>query len=409
MTTATTTNAQITRTRGKDSPKPAPQRQVATDALTATVLQEDLKRGLAIVSHAAASKSTLPVLSHVLIASAGANRLKISATNLEIGIVVVVAAQVTGAGAITLPAKLLADVVGGLPNASIALEMDRRTQSVHLACGRFEATIKGIDAEEFPVIPTIAECAVNARFTPEALCSAIAQVAFAASTDDTRPILTGVRLRLRDALASFVAADSFRLAFRDITLDTPVIAAQEVVVPARALAVFGKVLADADGVVELLIDDSGNRLVVRTDEVELITRCIDGRYPDADKYLTLSGTWMLEIDRKELTRAVKLATCFATASANVVRLTSVPIDKDQGTLTISANATEVGNNTSEHTITLRGPGGQVALNVSFLADGIAAIATPTIAIHVTSAQQPVVLKGVGDETFTYVTMPMTVR
>jgi DNA polymerase-3 subunit beta len=408
MTTTTTTNAQTTRTRGKDSPKPAPL-PVAADTLTVTVLQEDLKRGLAIVSHAVAGKSTLPVLSHVLIASAGANRLKISATNLEIGIVVVVAAQVACAGAITLPAKLLADVVGGLPNGSIALEMDRRTQSVHLACGQFEATIKGIDAEEFPVIPTIADRAANARFTPEALCSAIAQVAFATSTDDTRPILTGVRLRLRDALASFVAADSFRLAVRDITLDAPVVAAQEVVVPARALAVFGKVLADADGVVELLIDDSGNRLVVRTDEVELITRCIDGRYPDADKYLALSGTWVLEIDRKELTRAVKLATYFATASANVVRLTSVPIDTDQGTLTISANAAEVGNNTSEHTIALCGPGGQVALNVSFLADGIAAIATPTIAIHVTSAQQPVVLKGVGDETFTYVTMPMTVR
>ncbi len=288
MTTAPTTRT--TRSRSKTTPESTPPRQATADALTATVLQADLKRGLAIVSHAVATRSSLPVLSHVLLASAGPNQLRISATNLEIGIVVMVAAQVASAGAIALPAKLLADVVGGLPNGPIALAMDRRTQSVQLACGHFEATIKGIDAEEFPAIPSITDRAANARFTPEALCSAIAQVAFAASTDDTRPILTGVRLRLRDTLASFVAADSFRLAFRDITLDAPVLAAQEVVVPARALAVFGKVLADADGLAELLIDDSGDRLLVRTDEVELITRCIDGRYPDADKYLALSSS-----------------------------------------------------------------------------------------------------------------------
>jgi DNA polymerase III subunit beta len=407
MTTTTTTRT--SRSRNKTTPESAPQRQATADALIATVLQPDLKRGLAIVSHAIATRSSLPVLSHVLLASAGPNQLRISATNLEIGIVVMVAAQVSSAGAIALPAKLLADVVGGLPNGPIALSMDRRTQSVQLACGHFEATIKGIDFEEFPTIPSITDRAPNARFMPEALCSAITQVAFAASTDDTRPILTGVRLRLRDTLASFVAADSFRLAFRDITLDAPVLAAQEVVVPARALAVFGKVLADADGLAELLIDDSGNRLLVRTDEVELITRCIDGRYPDADKYLALSSTTVLEIDRKELTRAVKLATYFAATSANAVRLSSAPNGEQQGTLTIRANGAEVGNNTSEHTIALRGPGDQVALNVSFLADGIAAIATPTIAIYINSAQQPVVLKGVGDESFTYVTMPMTVR
>src|SRR5581483_3061330 len=170
---------------------------------------------------------------------------------------------------------------------------------------------------------------------------------------------------------------------------------------------LGKLLADVDGTVELLVND--NYVIFRTDEVELIARCIDGTYPAVDRYLNPASSTVVELSTKELARAVKLASFFAATSANTVRLQLSPAADSAGQLVISANASEVGQNSSAHDVTIRGAGGAVALNVTFLADAIDAICTPTIAIHYNTPQQPIVLKGVGDETYTHVAMPMTIR
>jgi DNA polymerase-3 subunit beta len=427
MTTAPTTIATPPRSRKKPvAIAPAP----SIAALQVSVLQEHLKRALAKAQHAVAPKSTLPVLSHVLLVADGSH-LAISATNLEVGIVATIAAQVTRPGAITLPAKLLSDVVAGLPNETITIVMDTRTQRVQLTCGAFEANINGMAAEEFPTIPTLATWTPTATFAPEALCSAISQVAFAAGSDDTRPVLTGMRIKLAGMVASFAAADGFRMAFRTIALERAVTHDQQVVVPARAMTTLGKVLSDVDGAVEQRIDQDS--VIFRADGVELVARCIDGAYPTIDRYLNLTFGTVLEIETKELARAVKLAAFFATSSSNVVRLQLARTDTG-GQLTVSANAAEVGDNCSAHAATIHGTGGTatipylcplpfrlahaatihgtggtVALNAAFLADGIAAIATPQIAIHYTTAQQPIVLKGIGDETYTHVAMPMTVK
>ena len=374
-------------------------------AMATSVLQEHLKRALAKALQAVASKSTLPVLGNVLLVAEGSH-LTISATNLEVGIVATIAAQVTHPGAITLPAKLLSDVVAGLPNETITLVMDARTQRVQLTCGAFAANINGMAAEEFPTIPTLATQTPTATFAPEALCSAISQVAFAAGSDDTRPVLTGVRINLTGTVASFAAADGFRMAFRTIALETAVAHDQQVVVPARAMATLGKVLTDVDDAVEQRIDQDS--VIFRADGVELVARCIDGTYPAIDRYLNLAFGTVLEIETKELARAVKLAAFFATSSANIVRLQLAHADTG-GQLTVSANAAEVGDNSSTHAATIHGTGGTVALNATYLADGIAAIATPQVAIHYNTAQQPIVLRGIGDETYTHVAMPMTVK
>jgi len=405
ITTPTTASSTTTSTRSrKKAVDPVPASSIA--ALQVSVLQERLKRALAKALHAVAAKSTMPILGHILLVAEGSH-LSISATNLEIGMVVNVAATVARPGAIALPAKLLSDVIGSLPNEPISILMDARAMSVTLSCNAFEATIKGMVAEEFPRIPTIATRAPAATFAPEALCSTVSQVAFAAACDETRPVLTGMRIKLAGAVASFAAADSFRIAFRTIALEAAVATPAEVVVPARAMTTLGKVLSDVDGVVEQLVDD--DYVIFRTDELEMVARCIDGAYPAIDRYLNLAFGTVLEIETKELARAVKLASYFASTSANIVRLQLTAGADGAGKLTISANAAEVGGNTSAHDATIRGSGGTVALNVRFLADGIDAISTPMIALHYTTPQQPIVLTGVGDETYTHVAMPMTVR
>ena len=158
------------------------------------VLQENLQRGLAHVARAVATKSTLPVLGNILLAT-DRGQLKLAATNLEIAITCWIGCQIEGEGAITVPARLLTDFVGIL-NDRVTLQVDARTQALSIRCARAKATIKGVDAEDFPIIPTVDDHTPSARLEPELLREVISQVVFAAATDDSRPVLAGVQVRI---------------------------------------------------------------------------------------------------------------------------------------------------------------------------------------------------------------------
>jgi DNA polymerase-3 subunit beta len=372
-------------------------------------LQENLKRGLAIVGHAVAGKSTLPVLSNILIAS-DEGRLKLAATNLELGITCWIGAKIEDEGATTVPAKLLADVVGGLPNDKISLELDSRTQTLNLTCASYETNIKGIEADEFPIIPTIADDEPAVSFPPELLREAIDQVAFAAATNDTRPVLAGVLMRLKGSTATFAAADGFRLSVRTIELPEPVREPQDVIVPARALLELGRIIGDVEGNVEVTITPSGGQILFHTQSMDLVSRLIDGKFPDFERTLPAQSATRTVLDRQELLKAVKLASYFAVASANNVKLTIEPGGElSPGKLTISANASEVGDNKGTLDGMIHGEGGQLALNVRFLAEAVNAIKTPQIALETQTPQHPGVFKPVGADGYIHVLMPMTVR
>jgi DNA polymerase-3 subunit beta len=372
-------------------------------------LQENLKRGLSIVGHAVAGKSTLPVLSNILLATDD-GRLKLAATNLEIGITCWIGAKIEGEGAVTVPAKLLSDVVGSLPNDKISLTLDARTQTLNLICGRFETNIKGIESEEFPVIPTIADRAPAASFPPELLREAIDQIAFAAANDDTRPVLTGVLLRLKSNRATFAAADGFRLAQKVIELPEPAAEQHELIIPARALAELARIAGDAEGTVDLTITPGGSQALFHTENIDLVSRLIDGKYPDIERVIPTSHMTRTVLETVELAKAVKLSSYFANASANIVRLTMESGgDLGPGTLTISANAAEVGDNKGAIDGMVHGEGGQIALNVKFLAEAISAIKTPQVAVETQTAQNPAVFRPVGAEGYVHIVMPMTVR
>ncbi len=372
-------------------------------------LQENLKRGLATVSHAVAGKSTLPVLSNVLLATDG-GRLKLAATNLEIGITCWLGAKVENEGAITVPAKLLSDVIGGLPNDKVTLTLDARTQTVKIECARFTTNIKGIEAEEFPTIPTVADRDPAVSLPPEVLREAIDQVAFAAATDDSRPVLTGVLVRLRDSTAVFDSADGFRLARRIVALPEPVAAAQEFIVPARALSELARIIGDAEDQVSLTVTPGGSQVLFHTGTTELVSRLIDGRFPDFERIIPTSYVTRTILDTQELTKAVKLASFFATASQNIVKLTIEPGGAmGPGRLVISANAAEVGDNTGELDAMVHGDGGQIALNVKYLSDALGAIKTAQIALETQTPQSPGVFRPVGQDGYIHIIMPMSIR
>jgi DNA polymerase-3 subunit beta len=372
-------------------------------------LQENLKRGLAIVSHAVAGKSTLPVLSNILIAT-DEGRLKLAATNLEVGITCWIGAKIEEEGAVTVPAKLLTDVVGGLPNDKINLVLDARTQTLNLTCARFEANIKGIEADEFPVIPTIADREPTASFPPDLLRETVDQVAFAAATDDTRPVLAGVLMRLKGKSATFAAADGFRLAMRTIELPEPVAEPQDVIVPARALLELARIIGDVEGNVEVTVTPSGGQVLFHTESTDLVSRLIEGRYPDIERIIPASFVTRTVLETQDLTKAVRLASYFATASSNIIRLTiESGGDLGPGKLTISANAAEVGDNKGVLDGMVHGEGGQIALNVKYLGEALSAIRTPQVALETQTPQNPGVFKPVGADGYIHIVMPMTVR
>ena len=372
-------------------------------------LQENLKRALATVGHAIPSKSTLPVLSNVLL-SADAGRLKLAATDLELAISCSLSARIETAGAVTVPARLLSDYVGALPNEPLALSLDVRTQTLALDCARFAASIKGIEAEEFPLIPTLTDREATTQLPAKLLREVIGQVAFAAATNDTRPILAGVLIRLNDKNATFAAADGFRLAVHTVELPQPLTEPLEVVVPARALIELARVICDVEGSVTITVTPSGGQIVFSTDTLELVARLIDGRYPDIERIIPSRSATRTVLERPALLKAIKLARLFASASFNIVRLTFAPsADGASGKLTISANAAEVGDNTGVLEARISGEGGQIALNVAFLADAINAIPTPQIALETQTPQSPGVLKPVDGAGATQIIMPMTVR
>jgi DNA polymerase-3 subunit beta len=381
-----------------------------TTALKATVQQEALKRGLRITGHAVAEKSTLPVLGNILLAADGQNRLKLTATDLQIGITVWLEAGVQEEGSITVPAKLLTDVVGSLPNETITLTMDSHAQSISLTCGLFEANIKGIDADEFPVVPSIAAAdAHHTSFAAADLRAVAEQVAIVAATDDSRPVLTGVLMRLKDSTATFVASDGIRLAVRTLTLLAPISRPLEVIIPAQALRDMRRISGDAETIAVAVSTERG-QIMFRAGEVELITRLIDGTFPNYERILPRRHTTRAVLETLEFGRAVKLASYFAAASANVVRLTLEP-GGAQGSsrLMISANAADVGGHTGEVDGTIQGEGGQIALNVALLAEAIATIATPQIALEIQTPLHPAVFTPIGAEGYVHIMTPMTVR
>jgi DNA polymerase-3 subunit beta len=374
-----------------------------------TCLQENLKRGLATVSHAVAGKSTLPVLSNVLLATDG-GRLKLAATNLEVGITHWIGAQVQEEGAVTVPAKLLADVVGGLPNDKVTLTLDVRTQTVNVQCGRFTSNIKGIEADEFPTIPTIADKEPAASLPPDVLREAIDQVAFAAATDDSRPVLAGVLVRLRDNRLYLAAADGFRLATRVVNLPEPVAQHTEFIVPARALSELARIAGDAEGPVTITVTPGGSQVLFHTENTELVSRLIDGKFPDVERIIPQQFATRTVLETSDLAKAVKLASYFANASQNVVKLTMEPGGElGPGRLVISANAAEVGDNTGELDGMVHGEGGQIALNVKYLAELLGSVKAAQIALETQTPSSPGVFKPVGQDGYIHIIMPMSIR
>jgi DNA polymerase III subunit beta len=371
-------------------------------------LQENLAKGLAIVGRAVATRSTLPVLSNILLQS-DEGRLRLSATNLEIGINCWIGARVTEEGSITVPARLLTEFVNSLPPGQIDMDLSERTQTLNLKCARFEANIKGIEAGEFPDVPTAQSIGAGEHLQSKAdvFRRMIDQSAFAAATDESRPILTGVLTLFHQGSLTLAAADGFRLAVATADVGTDPDQSVGVVIPAHALAELSRIGAEQQDPIELIIPQSRSQILFHLANVDLVSQLIEGSFPDYKQIVPKGHSTRTVMNTAELLKAVKVAFLFARDAANIIRLNVLPGGElTPGQVMITGNSAELGDNVSEFDASIEGDSIEIAFNARYLIDALAVMGTEKTALETSTPSSPGVLRPVSGDDYLCVIMPM---
>ena len=376
-----------------------------------TCLPEKLGEGLATVGRVVSSKSTLPVLGNILLQTEG-GQLKLSATNLELAVSCWVGAKIEEEGAITLPARLLIDYVSLLdPEEQLQLEL--KGKKAHLTCGRFEANISGIDAEDFPPIPTVSG-GTSFGLRASALKEAVQQVVFAAAPDDSRPVLAGVLLTIQEGKMTLAAADGFRLAVRKVDLGEADAPDLSMIVPARTLSEVARSLPDDDEeVVQIAATPDRNQVLFKHKQAEVVSRLIEGQFPDYNRIIPKEAKTRVTLQTSDFLRATKAAQVFARDNSMIVRLQLVPSAGDAagalGKVTVTATSAEIGDNTGDVDASVEGEEQQVAFNGRYLRDALEALDAQQAFLEVTGPASPGIIRPAsGPNGYLHVIMPMHV-
>ena len=387
-----------------------------------SVTQKNLSAALGIVGRAVSSRTTMPVLSNILL-DATADQLRLSATNREIAITCWIPADVEDVGAITIPARLLTEYTNSLPPERIDMALTERTQTLRLSCARFEANMKGIDADEFPAVMTAAQVLASQDITitqaslpVTGLRGMIDRTTFAASADENRPTLTGVEVELSPDCVQLAATDGYRLSVNSL----PISGGPDkttVIVPARSLGELARITGHADEAqpVRLMVTPNRNQVMFGLtgtadgiQAVEMISELIDARFPDYRATIPKTHKTRTVVGTADLLKAARVALLFARDNANIIRLGIVPeggIDK-MGEVRLTAASAEMGDNVSELAATVAGDGLDVAFNARYLIDALSQIDQPQVMLETTVATRPGSLRPVGDDSFLHILMPM---
>jgi DNA polymerase-3 subunit beta len=370
--------------------------------------QRALAEGLAVVERAVPSKSPLPVLSNILLQTDD-GRLKLVANNLEMAISAWVGAEIADEGSVTLPARLLSDFVSTLVGGDVQMSLKPGTKTMQLKCGRYEANINGIDAEDFPQVPSVGD-GPRSQIPARTLRSAINQVAFAAATDETRPVLSGVLMTLDGSELTMAAADGFRLAVRTVEVGDPLSEKLTLLVPARTLIELARIIADSDDPVEIAATPSRNQVMFQYPGLLVVSRLIEGQFPDYQRIIPQSYQTRVVLPVADFLQATKTAAVFSRDNSNIVRLAVAPSGEElaPGRVDVLASSAEMGDNAGQLDGSVEGEETQIAFNVRYLRDALEAVSSGEVALEITGPTSPGLLKPVAGAGHLHVIMPMHV-
>lgn len=362
--------------------------------------QADLDAALNIVNKAITPNTTLPVLNNILLKAEG-KKLYFAATNLEVSIQYFIPADIRSEGAITVPAKLITSYVALLKDEKIEVSLNEGN-TLSLSSPTSQTKIKGISAEEFPTIPKVAKENVIKVATSD-LDSAILQTVFAASANTSRPVLSGVLFGVMKDSLHVVATDSYRLAERKIAIQEKSATPVQAVVPSRTVAELGKLLSKSQEK-EVEINLSKNQIMFTVGNIELMSRLIEGKYPDYEKIIPKSCKTKVEVSTEELSLVIKRVLLFARENNNNVK---VSITND-GKLLIATEETKVGEEKAEVSVKVDGENNKIALNAQYLLDVLNFVQADKVMLEVDDKLAPAVIRPVDKKEYVYIIMPLKV-
>ena len=358
------------------------------------VTQENLAKALSTVARVANTRNTLPILGNVLLKTVE-NRLSVSATNLDIAITHYIGSKVSEEGAITVPARLMQDFVSSLPSGVIDLELDEN--KLHIATDQYKSTINGVSAEDFPVMPAITD-GTSWQVPATIFKKGLQQVVLAASSDEARPVLTGVFLHTHEGELYMVATDSYRLAER--ALQKSKNEDVSLLVPGSALQDMLRILGDGDESVTLTHDDQ--QVLFQVGEVELVSRLIEGSYPDYRKLIPASFEVTATLSRADFTNITKVSSLFARESAGSV---TIKVDEAKKQVSIRSVASQLGENTASAGAEITGSG-EVTLNSRYLLDALHVFNGDTISFSFNGKLDPCLLTDPNGKDYKHIVMPL---
>jgi len=365
------------------------------------VTQENLNKALGIVARVASARGTLPILANVLIKTVD-NRLSISATNLDIAITQHIGAKVTEEGAITVPAKLMQDFINSLPSGIIELKLDEH--KLHITTDQYQSVVNGVLADDFPVMPAIqigdgAENNQSRTWTINAsvLKKGLQQVIMAASSDESRPVLTGVLLQVTDGHLYAAATDSYRLAEKNLGPNPEDV---RLLIPATAIQDLLRILGDYDEMVQVTHDDQ--QILFQANDVDLVARLIEGKYPDYRKLIPADFAVQARVKRADLVNVTKVSSLFARESAGSV---TINVDDSKNELSIRSVASQLGENTASANGTITGSG-SITLNSRYLLDALHAFGGDEVVFCFNGKLEPTLLRDPGNDDYVHIIMPL---
>jgi DNA polymerase-3 subunit beta len=405
--------------------------------------QSDFNTNLSLVSRAVPSRPTHPVLGNVLLsADTKTQRVRLTAFDLSLGIQTSFAAQVEADGEITIPAKLLNDIVSRLPEGEITLEektgeatnfsaaasndqVDSDSMIVTLtsASGRYQ--MRGMGAEEFPELPNV-EAGVAVNLPVEALIEGLRGSLFATSSDETKQVLTGVHLIMQQDSLEFAATDGHRLAVVQTVNQSPVdddsvetsekptaatsgvsdSSELEFTLPARALRELERMLGMRQSTEGVALHFEQGQIVFQAGDHRLTSRTLEGQYPAYRQLIPRQFQRQITIERRQLLSAVERIAVLADQKNNIVKFS---IDSVNQQLSISVEAQDVGSGQESMPVEVSGESLEIAFNVKYLIDGLKALSTSNIQMQMNTANSPVILTPLGGLKMTYLIMPVQIR
>ncbi|MEO0561384.1 MAG: DNA polymerase III subunit beta [Chloroflexota bacterium] len=371
-----------------------------------SVLQENLQKALSAAARAVDNRPTLPVLANVLLATED-SRLRVSATNLEMSITTWIGAKIHEPGAITLPAKTLNELVNNLSPERVDMNLDPVSLTVNVRCGATNSNIKGIDADEFPMIPEAQDpdLAVPARVLKEM----IRHTEFAAAKDESRPILTGIYTQLEGNTLTMASADGYRLAVRTAEINNTEGGDVSMVIPARTLGEVARMLGDNDSNVYINLPSDRDLVMFQTEYTEISSQLLEGRFPDFSAIIPRQYSTSTLIETSDLLRAAKRAEIFARDNANSAKIEITPPagPGDAGELMVIGKSQQRGDNEGTLQATIEGEQLEIAFNIKYLIDVLNTIQEDRVVIESNGGTNPGVIRPEGRNDFIHVIMPMS--